>query len=35
MIYHLKKLPNDPKTKFLMLDKEMIDQIRDRVSRKI
>ncbi|CAD8102471.1 unnamed protein product [Paramecium sonneborni] len=35
MIYHQKKLPNDPKSKFLMLDKEIIDQIRDRVSRKI
>ncbi|CAD8102300.1 unnamed protein product [Paramecium sonneborni] len=35
MIYHLKKVSHDAKSQFLMLDKEMIESIRDRVSRKI
>ncbi|CAD8094464.1 unnamed protein product [Paramecium primaurelia] len=35
MLYHQKKLPTDAKTKFLMVDTNLIEQIRDRVSRKI
>ncbi|CAD8123423.1 unnamed protein product [Paramecium sonneborni] len=35
MLYHQKKLPTDAKTKFLMVDTNLIEQIRDRVSRKV
>ncbi|CAK61789.1 unnamed protein product (macronuclear) [Paramecium tetraurelia] len=35
MLYHQKKLPTDAKTQFLMVDTNLIEQIRDRVSRKI
>ncbi|CAD8207647.1 unnamed protein product [Paramecium pentaurelia] len=34
-LYHQKKLETDTKTKFLMVDTNLIEQIRDRVSRKI
>ncbi|CAD8205098.1 unnamed protein product [Paramecium octaurelia] len=35
MLYHLKKKPTDAKSKFLMVDTSLIEQIRDRVSRKV